>query len=57
MFKEKGLTKFLRFIDVEEKSLDHLQSEIELLKVLSSQNLEVAMPVLSIEGQYNEKIH
>lgn len=51
VFRKNGERYFLRFIEGNQKSLEEIEAEIEILLFLQSQAIKVAQPVLSL----NEK--
>lgn len=57
VFRKEGQRHFLRLSHIEDRSYDTLKSEVQLLLFLKDQpNVKVALPVLSNEENYIEKV-
>lgn len=54
IFKREGENYFLRFTDAKEKSMAHLESEVQILESLRNEPLKVALPVASRDGNLIE---
>lgn len=54
VFKREGENYFLRFTDATEKSMAHLESEMQILESLRNEPVKVALPVASRGGNLIE---
>lgn len=54
--RKEGKRIFLRFNSINEREFEQLDSEMTLINYLSSQNLDVAKPILSKNSRYIEKV-
>jgi Ser/Thr protein kinase RdoA (MazF antagonist) len=54
IFKREGENYFLRFTDAKERSMAHLESEMQILESLRYEPVKVALPVASQDGNLIE---